>query len=109
MAKAAIMITFKLDTQKDTCPNTFASRKFTPNRITAKITIQSQVGVPGRISSMIMAEATICAVMVIAPPDQLTQPMVKPIAGLINSVEYACKDPATGIAADSSPRQLVIR
>lgn len=44
-----------------------------------------------------------------APPDQLTHPMVNPIAGLMNSVEYACREPATGIAAASSPRQLVIR
>ena len=30
------------------------------------------------------------------------------MAGLMNSVEYACKLPDTGIAAESSPRQVVI-
>ena len=36
---------------------------------------------------IMIADATICVVIVIAPPSQLTQPMVNPMAGLINSVQ----------------------
>ena len=86
MAKAATRMILRVDTQKEIFPNTLASRKFIPNSITANITIQSAVEVPGKISFIIIADATIWAVMVAAAPTQFTQPTVKPMAGPINSV-----------------------
>ena len=64
-----------------------AAKKFAPKRRAANSRIHTKVGMDGMIFFIMIADATICVVIVIAPPSQLTQPMVNPMAGLINSVQ----------------------
>ncbi|CKF50757.1 Uncharacterised protein [Streptococcus pneumoniae] len=77
--------------------------------VTPNIKHQTQTGISGNQRCIVMPAVVNSRPVVFAQLNQYNHPIVKPVAGLINLVAYSWKDPETGMATASSPRQSITK